>query len=816
MRQATRLFFFLPLLLIGFLLAFQGPEDDLLDKLITRLSTFQQSHSQEKVYLHLDKPYYVAGEDIWYKAYLADARSHAPDTLSRNIYVELISPAGEIVKKNILQVRAGFAHGDFDTADTLAAGRYQIRAYTNWMRNFPGDYFFHQDIHIWNKPQATPVSAKSRRVRKTGADASEDLPELEVRFFPEGGNLVSGLFSIIGIKAWNRQGAGQDISGAVYDEAGKEITAFKTTHLGMGSFMFLPQAGKTYTARVQTGDGRSHQVAFPPIQAQGLVMRINSLFKDKIQVLVSQHALAGVPGRELILIGHIRGTLCCSARGKAIQDKLVFTIPKTNLPGGIIQFTLFDAVTGEPLNERLVFNRAVDQLKLEVKSDKSQYMSRELVTLDISATTPEGLPATANLSLAVTDGAIQPAAHARNLVNYLLLGSDLQGVVEQPGFYFQDNGAGTVQALDNLMLTQGWRRFVWKQVLEETRAPLQFYPEQHITISGKINRLLTNKPLANAEVLLFTSGKQGYMIQAKTNDAGRFLIEGLVFDSVTSLYVQAKNEKGKLNTTVVLDEMTTPPLRFLSPEATEAPSPLSEEYLQRMRSHQQMADAYMVKSGQRVLKEVLVTAKKEAAEPTQPRMYGTADKVIKMTDQMGSYSSILQVLQGRVAGLLVSGDNVSIRGGGTPLFLLDESPVELDMILGISPMDVETIEILKGATAAVYGSRGGNGVIAIFTKRGPSVNSNYQQSGTTTAKLQGYTKTREFFAPSYAQAKEEHNLPDLRSTLYWNPVVKTDSQGKARVSFYNADKVPNLRLIVEGISPGGLPGSQTLLIGPKQ
>jgi TonB-dependent SusC/RagA subfamily outer membrane receptor len=509
--------------------------------------------------------------------------------------------------------------------------------------------------------------------------------------------------------------------------------------------------------------------------------------------------------------GLIRGLVYCSARGKALRENLVFTIPKTKLPSGIIHFTLFDATTGEPLQERLVFHQATDRLQLEIKSDKARYKARELVQLDISATTPEGQPVAANLSLAVTDGLLQPETNAQNLVNYLLLSSDLQGPVEQPEYYFKGTEASTVQALDNLMLTQGWRRFVWKDVLAENHSPYKFYPEQHLSISGQINRLLTNKPLANAEVLLYTTGRSGYILQAKTNEAGRFRVEGLVFDSVASLFVQAKNEKGKLNTTVLLDAATAPPLRFLSPQGAVGPSPLSEEYLQRMRNQQKLADAYIFKKGGRVLKEVQVTAQKPV-EPAQQRLYGTADNVIRMTDQMASYSNILQVLQGRVAGLQVNGNSVSIRGGGTPLFLLDEIPVDLDMILAIPPMDVETIEVLKGASAAIYGSRGGNGVVAVFTRRG-TVSTGRPQTGTTTAKLMGYYKTREFYSPGYEMAREEHALPDLRSTLYWNPEVKTDSNGKASIRFYNADQVQSLRVSLEGISPGGLPGSRTLLIG---
>jgi TonB-dependent SusC/RagA subfamily outer membrane receptor len=155
---------------------------------------------------------------------------------------------------------------------------------------------------------------------------------------------------------------------------------------------------------------------------------------------------------------------------------------------------------------------------------------------------------------------------------------------------------------------------------------------------------------------------------------------------------------------------------------------------------------------------------------------------------------------------------VSIRGGGTPLLLLDGMPTDLDMINSINPVEVETIEVLKGTSAAIYGIQGGNGVIAVYLKRGYSGNSR-DRRGIISAKIPGYYTARQFYAPKYNIRKEEHDLPDRRSTLYWNPMVKTDAAGKAMVSFYNADEVTSMRAIVSGVSDSGLLGSTTFLIG---
>ena len=207
------------------------------------------------------------------------------------------------MNRHILKIENGFTSGDFDLADSVETGTYSLRAYTNWMRNFPETYFFQRPLQIYNDRNYTHPDAKGRSARNKTAklNAIPAKPDLDVQFFPEGGNLLAGITTRIGFKALNRWGKGENITGSVLDAAGKELNTFKSTHFGMGQFVFLPVKGQTYTARIKTADGRNLSFPFPPVQEKGTVLQAINFPSGDIRVVMSR---AGNPffGRKNVYI----------------------------------------------------------------------------------------------------------------------------------------------------------------------------------------------------------------------------------------------------------------------------------------------------------------------------------------------------------------------------------------------------------------------------------------------------------------------------------------------------------------------------------
>lgn len=301
---------------------------------------------------------------------------------------------------------------------------------------------------------------------------------------------------------------------------------------------------------------------------------------------------------------------------------------------------------------------------------------------------------------------------------------------------------------------------------------------------------------------------------SETDANGRFGIYNLVFADSLKIRLQGMNKKGNANLSFRLDPFAAPRATLLKapfyPITVDAKQLL--EYLKSAEQDQQIARKIR-ESRERLLQEVTIKGKKEVQRDPR-KLYGSADASIKVTTQMASGGrSILDILAGRVAGVQVVGSgmnaSVYIRGNrGEPLFVLDGMPVDKDMISNLNTFDVESIDVLKGPSAAIFGSRGGNGVISILTKRG---NENYDYSqdvvpGVLVSKIAGFNVPKEFYAPEYEVSRPQHVNPDYRSTVFWAPMLRTNKQGKARFAYFNTDAVTNIDIRAEALSASGMPG----------
>ncbi len=105
---------------------------------------------QEKVYLHTDKPYYYAGDQIYLKAYFNYGNPYLRDELSKVLHVEVINLKRDIVIEKKFPVRDGVAVGNFYLPDTLSQENYFLRSYTNWQKNYGPNHYFIEPLSILN------------------------------------------------------------------------------------------------------------------------------------------------------------------------------------------------------------------------------------------------------------------------------------------------------------------------------------------------------------------------------------------------------------------------------------------------------------------------------------------------------------------------------------------------------------------------------------------------------------------------------------------------------------------------------------------
>ena len=362
------------------------------------------------------------------------------------------------------------------------------------------------------------------------------------------------------------------------------------------------------------------------------------------------------------------------------------------------------------------------------------------------------------------------------------------------------------------MLTQGWRRFTWKDVAHATSSPLPFLPEQGVSISGKVT--MSGKPVANGKVTLFYIDGKPFLTDTLTDASGRFVFRNLVFSDSTKVVIQARNAKDRKFVNIELDQL---PPQFVTKNKNLADIEVNVNktlvnYLKN--SVVQFDSLRRMGSGSIMLGEVAVVEKKLQLEHSSNlNGAGNADAVI-MGDKLEAFCmfDLAQCLQGLVTGLVMKeGVPYLTRNMSTSfqlpthmMIMVDGMEVEPDYLSFINAVDVEGIEVLKSAiNTSVYGTKGVGGVLLITMKRGSYAHrTNTFTPGVIRPNVGGYHKVREFYAPDHS-LNISNTQPDLRTTVYWHPQVVTGKDGKASVEFYNADGTGNYRVIVEGINEAG-------------
>jgi hypothetical protein len=381
------------------------------------------------------------------------------------------------------------------------------------------------------------------------------------------------------------------------------------------------------------------------------------------------------------------------------------------------------------------------------------------------------------------------------------------------------------------MITQGWRRFIWRDLMTDKESKLSYFLETGLEVTG--TALKPNGKIADKVTLTMMLKKDKTVPQFQmgmTDSLGRYGFYGLDFYDTTKVFVQGVKQGGGKNLEVTINpQKPSPKVKIikLPYNPIEFNTKDLADFLKKANDVIELEKRLKLNKSQ-MLQEVTVKAQKYE-EPDPRTIYGKASNTIKVDNMLcAGATNVFQMIQGRVAGVQVSPNGqggysvlirgiTSITGSNEPLYLMDGMPVEADAFASINPCDVDKIDILKGADAAIFGSRGSTGVIAILTKRGGN---NYDYSkdpvlGVSVQNRMGYNVAREFYAPKYDVNIPDHVRPDFRSILHWQPNVRTDAGGKASLTYWNTDAKATIRIIAEGVSTQGLVGVGKAVYGVK-
>ena len=802
---------------------------------------------QEKIHLHTDRDFYVPGEKIWFRAYVADAVTHRQYAVqSRYVYVEMISPVDTLINRVMIAQTDGMFYGYLPITKNIPEGNYTLCAYTRHMENMGDDYFFKKNIRI---EALTVNNAENGGNRGTGeqknrinSPLSEELEgaSYDVSFFPEGGNLPEGVVSKIAFKALNRTGQPEPVSGYLVDENGVAVTpeqTIRTGHAGMGVFNYLPETGKQYrlVCRNEAGLEKRFDLPQPDPRARSLAVSVQS---NGIRIGVQKSV--NIPDISCYLLMHSRGDILYFSEWDNRQE-FVMLNPE-DLPAGVIQVVLFDEQMN-PLSERLIFSKNDASAEVEIRTDQEEYGIREKITATItpslSGNVVEGFlspslrgrvgEGLSHFSVAVTDDRDIAVDETTTILSSLLLSSELKGYIENPAYYFRDD-----IAMDLLMMTHGWRRYNIPEVvrghIETPQIPFQQFQE----ISGRVKTMVLNRPVPDSEIFIMMKSEgedeDGSFGIMSTDENGLFAVSQLAFPDSTTFFIQALNRKGRDNV-----RLNVEPLSF--PQSVYAlQTPLSRLQITDTETKDDPdINAFMEKAEQRAkfeediwtlyLDEVEVTA--PIIKKKEPRddfyLNASADYTITRevmeTYKFPSIVNYLQMIPRTRVTYDYNGqmnvDFLKVVSGEIvpPIIVVDGVTYDyedgIEILNSFTVDDIESIDAIQGIGATILGTRGAGGALSITSRRWGGTDILNPKFNNVVYNPVGYQKPVEFYAPKYeTREARQTTIPDYRTTIFWKPDVVVSDEGEASFDFYTSDFPATYSVVIEGITDDGKPVRQ--------
>src|SRR6218665_430354 len=756
------------------------------------IASFPDRFSPERAYLHYDKQSYSAGETIWFKAYVMDEVMPAIET--KTFYTDFLDDKGNLLQHTTSPMIDGVTNGQFEIPVEYKGQFVFVRAYTRWMLNFDSAFLYTKQVRVLGN-EASVAGAKPAAAPT-------------IQFFAEGGDPIAGVPNKIAFKANDQWGKPVKVKGTVTDAQGKVVDSLRTIHNGMGYIVIIPSEGATYTANWKDEKDVGHTTKLPPVKASGISLQVVSAGNlRRFQINYTKDIAAA---NDTI---HIMGTMfqhevfrvAKTTSGTEVKG----AVPVQDLPTGLLTFTVFDK-SWKPLAERVTFinnGEAVFQPQFEVQHWGLNKRSRN----EIKITLPDSLAG--SLSVSVTDHAIGRDS-SQNIISHLLLSSEIKGQVYNPSYYFSANTDEVAQKLDLVMLTHGWRRFKWDEVLSGTTPkPLYKKDTTYMTLSGNVYGAIPGQiPPGSAVVLMLKQKKgDGQVLLVPIESNGTFNERSMVVFDTAQIYYQFQNKELKNATLQFMTDRLMPPTvrKTVGRFGFAILADTVGNYRQWLMANE--ANDIAEKNKVKTLENVIVKSKTKSPVQILDEKYasglfsgGDGYQFDMLNDPFAkSAIDIFPYLQGKVAGLQISGSgaNTSLNWrGGSPALYLDEITSDVSMLSSISLQDVAYIKVFR--PPFMGGFNGGNGAIAIYTRRGGDIKDE-PGKGLSNNKVEGYTAIKEFYSPNYGSYSPDSEQRDLRSTLYWNPNIEMTSLKPVVLTFYNNDVTKAFLVTIEGMTKDG-------------
>ena len=809
---------------------------------MNQAQTFANNFPREKAYLHFDNTSYYVGDTIWFKAYVTLAEQQTFSQISRPLYVELVDQTGHIADKQIIKLTQGEGNGQFILPPSMLSGYYEVRAYTRWMLAFNEPQYFSRTFPIYQLTNSDKLERSITTYELSSSmenRPSETEEKLNVRFFPEGGQLVEGVTSQVAFKAESKNEGNIELSGTIYTKEGAEITSFETLHDGMGRFEYTPSA-QPAVAKVDF-QGKKYEFTLPQALPNGYIL---STVSNAGALLVRVFCNAATPQDTLaVFISHqgrpyVHQLISC--RSDAPQE---FILPTRKLPAGVLQVSLINRA-GNTLCERFVFANPRAPLQISTKKLKEVYAPYAPIRCELQIKNAKGEPVSGELSVSIRDGVRSDyLEYDNNIFTDLLLTSDLKGYIHQPGYYFASPSPRKQTELDVLLMVHGWRKYDMSQAISTAPfTPLQL-PEAQLALNGQVkSTILKNKLKDIALSVIVKKDDQFITGGTVTDENGRFSIPVEDFEGTTEAVIQTRKvgkERNK-DASILIDRNFSPAPRAYGYKELHPEWKDLAYWQQKAESFDSLyMDSIRKVEGLYVLDEVEIKSKRrqgsnmatKISEKSIDAYYDVRRSVDVLRDNGKIVTTIPELMEKLSPQFYWDRTNDKHTYRQKPIcYIMDNhilSETETQMMLtevdglasiiiskGTGGIDDDIIQNTKmsevtDSTGVDISKLDKYSVFYLIPLPRRDVLNKSQSAvlGTRQTVIQGYTRPLEYYSPAYPTKELYMDKVDKRRTLYWNPSVQADENGKAVIECYNNQYSTPLIIQAETLGKDGQIGS---------
>lgn len=862
------------------------------DIALDRIDMQRTIYPQEKIHVVTDRDLYFGGDTVWFRAFIVDASTHRQTNMSKYTYVELRNPFGELQNMVKIIEKDGIYSGYIPVDEDIYEGDYTLAAYTFYSENQGKDYFFRKPLRIldqhssryvidsefiptgpgevkgsfkirsiygdkinynimsWTMPDGKfrelPDASKgfSRSFKRDKGenvvlvrfgDYRKYIPveypveTTDISFYPEGGWLITGDPCTVAFKATDKNGKGVVASGKILNDSGEKIADFNTVHNGMGTVIFVPEDGQTYTAEYVGPDGeiRTAEIGSPKPGAASLRYRG---IGDK-----ATFSVAGGEGLNLQLLVALRGKGVFSS---PISSDTPLSLDKNHMESGLYQALLVSRPDSSVLSERLFF----------IGADR---LNDQISELDADSTKIRIVPVNGiyggDCSVRIINGSILPGKADNDIRTQFLLQSELRGRIENPAYYFSERGHEAERNLDLLMMVNGWSRYNLPDAIlglyEEPQIPLEIGQE----ISGQVRSRWRGKPMEGVMVYAIAP-KFRFGAFAETDADGNFSINGFDFPDGTLFIFRAMNEKGGNEANFNITGETFPSVDILSQTPASVSDINAAYFFDAMRwtmldeikvqafnhynndsdifkslaiysrNHEDLASrgitslAQALRSipGLTIQNDYLKYRNSNVAFYIDGIIYETVGEAMPYTPQFtapgklpGTYARS-RFADGSLANLNPYNTRM-LMTGTTPNPNRQDSkfpvPTFSEIAAAVQFQDIERLDFLKSGLFDY-----GNCALMITTKSGNNIPGGAQFE-LKDYLPKGYQQYKEYASPILSVDTDEYDL-QTHPTLLWLPSVRFDDKGKSIDLKFPVKS--NYHVIIEGVSDNGDIISETL------